>query len=146
MRKPATLFALIASTSIVLAHSGATGIVKERMEGMGSLSQSMKALVQMAKSDAVDPGKVGDIAREIQNHSGEAMTKRFPEEPQQMVSEAAPLIWQDWDKFVEISDDLFQSAVRLEAQAGSSELELNSFVKEMGATCSSCHKEFRIKK
>lgn len=146
MRNHIAVLALVTSTTIVLAHSGATGIVKKRMDGMGSLAQSMKALAQMAKSDEIDRVKIADIARDIQNQSGEAMTKRFPEKPQQMISEAAPLIWQDWEQFVRISDDLLQSANKLEMQAGANDLDLNSFIKEMGATCSSCHKDFRIKK
>lgn len=146
MRTRLAIIALIASSGLVLAHSGATGIVKERMDGMGSLAQSMKALAQMSKSGERDPAKIAEVARAIQSQSGDAMTARFPEDVQQMVSEAAPLIWQDWERFAQISDELFQAAADLETQAGSSDLDLNVSIKQMGATCSSCHKDFRIKK
>lgn len=72
------------------AHSGAVGIVKERMDGMTALAASMKSLVGMQKSGNVDLGKVQDAAQVIQSHSGDAMTGRFPEGSLPMVSEASP--------------------------------------------------------
>ena len=86
MKKSTIFFALFASATVAFAHNGATGITKERMDGMGSLAKSMKALVQMLKSDDTDLERAADIAREIQAHSGEEMIKRFPPGPQQMIS------------------------------------------------------------
>ena len=146
MKKTACLFLLIGSAGFAFAHSGATGIVKERMDGMGSLAQSLKALVQMEKSDKVDFQKIAAIARQIQAQSGDAMTERFPEGHHQMVSEASPVIWEDWQRFEQISEELLQIAIRLEASAIAGGVNLGSAVKELGATCSSCHQRFRIKK
>lgn len=136
----------IATGTLALAHAGATGIVKERMDGMGTLAEAMKALVRMDKSGAVDPAQVTAIARAIQAQSGAAMTDRFPEGSLPKVSEATPLIWQDWDRFAAISNDLFQSAQRLEARANAPDLDLGAAVKELGATCKDCHADFRIEK
>ena len=146
MRKTVCLLLLIGSAGFAFAHSGATGIVKERMDGMGSLAQSMKALVQMERSEDIDLDKTAEIARQIQAQSGDVMTVRFPAGQQPMVSEASPAIWEDWDRFEQISEELLQVAIKLEASAMSGDVDLKSAVKELGATCSSCHQDFRIKK
>lgn len=146
MRKTLLAVAFIATGSLALAHTGATGIVKERMDGMGALANSMKALVTMTKSGEIDTDQVAEIARAIQSHSGKAMNDRFPEGSLPKVSEAAPLIWQDWDRFAAISDELYGVAQRMEIGAASQDFELTPFVKELGATCSACHGDFRIKK
>jgi cytochrome c556 len=117
MKVRIVLIALVASTALALAHTGATGIVKERMDGMPSLAQSMKALAQLAKSDDVDQRQVIEIARQIKKQSGVAMSQRFPIDEQQMVSEASPAIWENWKEFEQISDELFQAAVALESSA-----------------------------
>ncbi len=146
MRKTVCLLLLSGSAGFAFAHSGATGIVKERMDGMGSLAQSMKALVQMERSEDIDLDKTAEIARQIQAQSGDVMTVRFPAGQQPMVSEASPAIWEDWDRFEQISEELLQVAIKLEASAMSGDVDLKSAVKELGATCSSCHQDFRIKK
>lgn len=146
MKVRIVLMALVASTALALAHTGATGIVKERMEGMSSLAQSMKALAQLAKSDDVDQGQVIEIARQIKEESGVAMSQRFPIDEQQMVSEASPAIWENWKEFEQISDELFQAAVALESSALNGNMQLGQSLKQLGSTCNRCHKDFRIKK
>ncbi|MEO1747292.1 MAG: cytochrome c [Pseudomonadota bacterium] len=136
----------VTAGSIALAHSGATGIVKERMDGMGSLAASMKSLVGMHKTGAIDADSVRQIARTIKAHSGSALNARFPDGSLPKVSEASPKIWEDWDRFSEISGELFAVASRLETEATTPDLNLGGYVEELGATCSSCHKDFRIKK
>jgi len=137
---------LVATGSLALAHSGATGIVKERMDGMGTLAASMKSLVGLHKGGAVDAESVGRIARAMKAHSGRALTRRFPEGSMPPVSEASPEIWRDWARFVALSDALFAAADRLETEATSPGLDLGAHIEDLGATCSGCHKVFRIEK
>jgi len=128
------------------AHSGATGIVKERMDGMTALAASMKSLVGMSKSGNIDLDKVRDAAKVLQSHSGDEMTARFPEGSLPKVSEASPAIWTDWDRFSEIAQDLHTEAIRLDQATAVDALDLGEFVTRLGETCSACHKDFRIKK
>lgn len=146
MRKAALTAALFLSGSLALAHSGATGIVKERMDGMNVLARSMKSLAGMAKSGAIDPDQVKESAVAIQAHSGQALYRLFPEGSLQPVSEARQEIWQNWDRFAAISDALFETAGRLEREAASPGLNLGLYVKELGNSCATCHQEFRVKK
>lgn len=137
---------MLSASGFALAHQGATGIIKERMDGMEVLAQSMKALVQMERSGQTDLNKAAEIANQIQAHAGEAMTSRFSEGHQQKVSEASPTIWQDWESFEKIADGLFVAAAQLEIDAVAGDLNLGTAIKELGATCSSCHQDFRIKR
>lgn len=146
MRKTALTAALLMSGGLALAHSGATGIVKERMDGMNVLARSMKSLAGMAKSGDIDPVQVKESAVAIQAHSGQALYRLFPEGSLQPVSEAKLTIWQDWNRFAAISDALFETAGRLEREAASPDLDLGLYVKELGNSCSTCHQDFRIKK
>lgn len=146
MKRLFVIISLVIIAGSALAHSGATGIVKVRMDGMKSLGQSMKTLATMAKSGEIDSDVVLAVSRQIQNHSGKSMTELFPEGSLQGVSEAAPEIWDDWDRFTEISDSLFDIAIEMESAVMRSDFELDGWVKRISATCSSCHEDFRIKK
>ncbi|WP_297755321.1 cytochrome c [uncultured Shimia sp.] len=83
-----------------LAHSGATGVVKARMEAMKEMQEAVKAVApMMSGSAAYDAAAVRRAAETFLRHSGEAMTTNFPEGPVEPPSEALPTIWQDWDRF-----------------------------------------------
>ena len=90
-----------------LAHSGATGGVKERMDGMSVMGDAIKAITPMMRGQvAYDANAVRAFAEAVQNHSGEAMTKLFPEGSDGKPSEAKPNIWTDWEGFQELADQL----------------------------------------
>jgi cytochrome c556 len=89
------------------AHSGATGVVKERMELMGSIGDATKALSEMMKGSVeYDAAKVKSLAKTIEGHGGETMTVLFPKDSLDHPSEALPAIWTDWERFAEIADQL----------------------------------------
>ena len=152
------------------AHSGATGIVKQRMDLMDKIAESMKALAAMFRGKAAyDAKAVERAARIIEDHAGEAMTKMFPEGTNKKPSEALPVIWQDWDEFKAIADELKLYAGGLRTAAsnprGRGDKTAIGSVSEgadltadalktippdavfalTGRTCSACHKKFRLK-
>ena len=84
----------------VLAHSGATGVVKERMDGMMAMSKAIKAVTPVMRGKVdYDAARVRDFAATIKEHSGETMTKLFPEGSEEAPSVAKPRIWEDWSEF-----------------------------------------------
>ncbi len=121
--KPKTLAAagaliVIASTGVALAHGGATGIVKERMDLMASVGKSMKTITEMFQGEKpYDPAIIRKAASSIGSHGGEQMTKLFPEGSIQGPSESLPAIWQEWERFSELSVDLTKYANALAAAA-----------------------------
>ena len=112
-----TLAAFVAATMIAttaFAHDGATGVVKERMDHMKAMGASMKNLAKMVNGQvAYDAGEVSKIAGQFVSGSGEAMTKLFPEGTNPHPSEAKAEIWQKWDKFQHLADELKAQAETL---------------------------------
>ncbi len=168
------IFARVTATVLVsafaaaaLAHGGATGIVKERMDGMSAMAKAMKALAPMMKGEAVyDPATVAAGAGTIASHAGREITSKFPQGSGGMPSEAAEEIWTDWEAFVTLALELETAALALElasgreAGAGASATTAEAGIPEpvrsladmstrqlfgrVGKTCSGCHKQYRV--
>ncbi|MCR9111365.1 MAG: cytochrome c [Rhodobacteraceae bacterium] len=105
--------ALVASSVSLaaLAHSGATGVVKERMDAMGELSEAMKLLTPMMRGQAeYNPDAVRRAADTMIDHAGSDMTELFPEGSNDMPSEALDVIWEDWEEFAALAEALRTSA------------------------------------
>ena len=143
--------ALTAGGGASRAHEGASGIVAERMEMMKSLGDAMKRLASMYRGEApYDPVLVRDAAGIIGRHGGEHMTRMFPSGSHTHPSEALPAIWEDWDRFSELAEEL---AAHAESLAGSAdkgditgavtELPSRGEFARLGRVCSACHTEFR---
>ena len=103
---PGAMVASIISAA-ALAHGGATGIVKERMDGMGVMKEAMKVLTPMmqGKTD-YNAATVRSEAGKIAAHAGDALTKLFPEGSLDKPSEAKREIWQDWTSFSDLAAQL----------------------------------------
>ncbi len=110
--------ALSGLSTLALAHGGATGIVKERMDGMLAMSKVVKSLSVMMRGDIqYNADKVREGARLIQSHAGEALTKLFPEGAESHGSEAKPEIWSDWGSFSDYAERLALYSEGLEVVA-----------------------------
>ncbi len=108
----------------VLAHGGATGVVKERMELMEAVGKAMKSLTDMMRGkQEYDVDRVRAAARRIADHGGESLTKLFPENSLEGPTEALPEIWTDWDRFSVLADQLTAYAEALEAAAGNERMQ-----------------------
>jgi len=106
------------SSGVVMAHGGASGIVMERMDLMKEMKTSMKSMSAMFSGKAeYDEAVVKEAARAIERNSGEAMTKLFPEGSLHGPTEAKPEIWQEWDRFAALADQLKRYGAALEKAA-----------------------------
>ena len=136
---------LLVVCGMVFAHSGATGIVKERMELMKSIAEQMKTVGKMIKGeDDFDADKVANAARMIVDHA-EKVPEMFPEGSNDAPSEALPAIWQDWETFLQLTADMKLQAGNLLAAAANA-TDVNGIRPQFGAvgkTCSACHEDFR---
>lgn len=139
-------FALLGAGA-VFAHSGATGIVKERMEAMKAIGKTMKALGAMAKGDAAfSAAKMKAASETIKGHAGN-IDRLFPDTKKSRkshVTEAAPAIWEQKPEFLTLAKKMAEVAGGLETI--SSRNELGGQMKALAATCKGCHEKFRIKK
>lgn len=149
-RSTALAVALLAlAAGAALAHGGATGIVKERMDAMTDISRNVKSVGQMLKGTAAyNPEEIKRAADAIAGHAGDAMTELFPEGSLKSPSEASPAIWEEWPEFVTFADSLETSARALEdlAAQDADQKSVAAAFGKVAATCKTCHEAFRIKK
>ncbi|MCZ0812501.1 MAG: c-type cytochrome [Pseudomonadota bacterium] len=101
------------------AHSGATGVVKERMDAMKQMGEAIKRIKPMMSGEvAYDPAAVREAARAIAAESGDAMTRKFPEGTTDHPSETLPRTWEEWDRFASLAARLETAAEGLALAAG----------------------------
>ena len=103
----AAAIAVVGLAAGAIAHTGATGVVKERMAAMESIGASMKSLNAMMRGrESYDAERVRALALSIEGHGGDALTKLFPDNSLQHPTEARPEIWSDWNRFSALAEQL----------------------------------------
>ena len=137
---------LLASVPLVLAHKGATGVVKERMDLMKRQKDDMKVIGLMAKGKTpFDASKAAEAARDIEITAKE-IHELFPEGTIGHPSEAKAAIWSKWDSFTDDADALEASAKALAAALENGVPGWKSDFQAVTNACKACHKTFRAKK
>lgn len=130
-----TILIAVATSSVAvtaLAHGGATGIVKTRMDAMMALGASVKAVAPMMRREIpYDAEVVKSAAQVFATHSGDAMTELFPEGSGGGASEATPEVWSEWEQFEGLAAQLESYANGLALAAGNGLSEANAA--QMGA-------------
>ncbi|MEL6795155.1 MAG: cytochrome c, partial [Pseudomonadota bacterium] len=128
-----------------LAHIGATGVVKDRMDGMKIMAGAAKAL-GAAKAGAIpfSPELARRAAADLRT-SAVAARDQFPEGSLERPSEASPAIWTDRETFDRILEELIAAADALEA-AAEDEAAARAAADAVARTCKDCHGKFREKK
>ncbi len=92
---------------VVLGHGGASGVVKERMDAMKEMKDAMKSLSAMFSGKAdYDADKVRQAAAVLEQNAGQSLTGLFPQGSDHSPSEAKANIWQEWEQFGQMADDL----------------------------------------
>ncbi|MEL7462898.1 MAG: cytochrome c [Pseudomonadota bacterium] len=135
----------ILSSSAALAHFGATGVVKERMDGMKIMADAAKAL-GAAKAGVIpfSPALARRAAADLKT-SAAAARDQFPEGSLVHPSEASPAIWTDRARFDRILEDLIAAADALDA-AAEDEAAARLAADAVSQTCKDCHGSFREKR
>lgn len=146
----AGLFAVLAAAGLsfsVWAHSGATGVVKKRMEGMKVMGSAMGEVGDMFKGKReFDAERIAASARTVRTHALE-IEKLFPDTPMSRtskVSEALPAIWKKPEEFRKLARRLAERATALESTAGTGDKrKIRIDFARLAKTCASCHTDFR---
>jgi cytochrome c556 len=138
------LTVVLVGLRFVWAHEGATGITKERMDAMESMSKAMKAIrrcVEGNRNIAVLQAEV-DRIRELAIR----IPQWFPPGSDAKPTDALPAIWQRWPDFQERAAQLEQESARLAAMAASGDFKsIAAQFRVVGQTCSACHADYRQK-
>jgi cytochrome c556 len=114
----------------------------ELMEAQGQQAENINNAFAMG-SEGFDVGIIQRAAQAIALSSAQ-IPGLFPKGSTDPHSRALPAIWDNWDKFVQLSKQLEDQATSLSNAAGSGQDEkLQDKAKKMFATCKSCHDQFR---
>lgn len=108
-----TAIALTATmaAAVAVAHNGATGVVRERMEGMVAMRDAMRDLTPMMRGEAPhDPAAIATAGQAIAKHAGEAMTTLFPEGTGGGASFAKEAVWAAPQDFAALAEELQRHA------------------------------------
>lgn len=144
MKSALTFLAAFVVATTAFAHSGATGVVKERMDMMKDLGATLKALATMTRSGEHDSELVRKSAQDIQRHAVH-LPKMFPIGSDKIPSEAGAAIWQQQQRFKALFAKMGKAAELLEKSARHQGMT-TAQIKVIQIYCRECHKDFRVKK
>lgn len=131
------------SATLTLAHQGATGIVKTRMDNFSQSQRDLKSSFTAVKAGDWE----GVIAKaRAMAKWGQKIPSMFPEGSNNPPSEASPKIWEDMSGFTAASLDFVAAAENVIATAETAnKKDTIAALKALGQTCSACHKNYRVK-
>ena len=133
---------LILFSTILFAHSGATGIIKERMEYFTQNKKNLKAIKSHINKG--DLAAIVPLASQIKDWA-KKMPDYFPSGSDEKPSEADPKIWTDFDGFksAALENQVAANLLRLAAENGDIDEVIRAF-ESTATTCKSCHKSYRL--
>ena len=137
----AALALSLSSPPAALAHKGAMGIVKERMDKFEASEKATKRIKQ-----ALFRGDTAVITAEAEFLVSWAseMESYFPKNSNQSPSEARDEIWLQWDDFVgaiQVCENA--SKALIDAAAMEEPRAIRGVFSDMTKSCKSCHQKFR---
>lgn len=142
------LAAVFVGASVAVSHSGATGVVKERMMAMKDIGVRMKILAAMVRGiTPFDAASAKEAADAIAVHARD-VPRLFPKGSRHGPSEAVEKIWLEWPQFVaeaKTLEDRADSFGRLTGTAMSG-TDLGRAFGDIGRSWKSCHGRYREKK
>lgn len=144
------LLVLIAacSSAVTFAHSNATGVIKERMDGMNAMATHSKTVADMFKGkQTFEASAVREAAQSFIDH-GQLMVGLFPDTDFSRTGKhtrALSAIWDDAEAFEKTAEQFVMQSERLlvDAQSTTDEGVLKKSFFVATKNCSSCHKRFR---
>lgn len=136
---------VLAFASPSLAHEGASGIVKERMDAMKALGALTKSMAEKIKGNRNLASLAAD-AREIASLA-DKMPGWFPPGSTQSPTEAAAEIWTDFADFTAKAAALKAEADALAALAPIGDpAPIAAQFRTLAGACKACHERYRVKK
>ena len=132
---------MFSSSFVAMAHQGATGIVKDRMDRFAQTKTDIRNALRHADNGAFDD--VIETSRRIAEW-GRIMPDFFPEGSTQPPTESAPAIWDDFAGFTAAGLAMSTAADRVIAAAETADIDATvTAIQSLGQTCGACHRHYR---
>ena len=134
--------ALVLTSTAVLAHAD-SDLSDQREDVMKSYEKYLKSIGKMFRGQTdYDAAVVKAGAEQMQAHSGRYLLDLFPEGSGGDGTHAKPLIWEQWDDFSGLVNDLQKSSASLAANADTLE-SASPYYKDVMSSCKGCHKTYK---
>jgi len=146
MQKSIIVAILILTSAVygdAIAHSGAKGIVKERMDYFKASQDNLKKIRTHIRNE--NYASIIPLANSIASWSAK-MSDYFPAGSNMKPSEASPKIWSDFEGFMAAAQSNWKATISLSkaAEIGDRDSVIAAF-RETAESCKSCHKTYRLK-
>lgn len=135
------IVAIVLSGAAIHAHSVENPVVQKRMDLMKEIKSAIGVLGGMAKGTIAFDVVAATAAQATLIEQSELVATTFEANETDPKSEALPSIWENWDTFVEMADDLTFAAEGLDVTSLDG---VRGGLGNIGASCGACHKKFRM--
>ena len=135
------IVAMVLSSVAIHAHSVENPVVQKRMDLMKEIKSAIGVLGGMAKGTIAFDVVAATAAQTTLIEQSELVATTFEANETDPKSEALPSIWENWDTFVEMADDLTFAAEGLDVTSLDG---VRGGLGNIGASCGACHKKFRM--
>ena len=135
------IVAMVLSGAAIHAHSVENPVVQKRMDLMKEIKSAIGVLGGMAKGTIACDVVAATAAQTTLIEQSELVATTFEANETDPKSEALPSIWENWDTFVEMADDLTFAAEGLDVTSLDG---VRGGLGNIGASCGACHKKFRM--
>jgi Cytochrome c556 len=133
----------ITASSVVFAHSGVKDKnVKERMMLMKEMANNTKIIGQMLKGKTSFDENEAKLALERLSSLSLKTPKVFQVNATDPKSEAKSNIWDEFDEFTKLSQDLAEATEVLAGSVGTIN-DLRPALKRVSSGCKACHSKYR---
>ncbi len=142
-----TVIALGFGVGALVAHEGATGIVKVRMDAMSAIATAQQAIkTSLENGDEVDFRSLKGQAA-VLNTSMFTLQDAFPEGSLDDISEASPKIWEDPDGFAGEMDKMNAAVQAFSMGVDMQDVDaIESAFEDFHGTCKGCHQDYRLER
>jgi cytochrome c556 len=131
----------LAAFSQLYAHTGASGVVKERMDNFKQSKASMKAIKTALRASDFDT--IASEASSI-NTWANNLVEHFPEGSNPPPSEALGLIWEEFEQFKDRAGAQIDASFELREAAESRDIEASTqSFSDLAQSCKACHDDYR---
>ena len=135
------IVAMVLSGAAIHAHSVENPVVQKRMDLMKEIKSAIGVLGGMVKGTIAFDVVAATAAQTTLIEQSELVATTFEANETDPKSEALPSIWENWDTFVEMADDLTFAAEGLDVTSLDG---VRGGLGNIGASCGACHKKFRM--
>lgn len=135
------IVATVLSGAAIHAHSVENPVVQKRMDLMKEIKSAIGVLGGIAKGTIAFDVIAATAAQTTLIEQSELVATTFEANETDPKSEALPSIWENWDTFVEMADDLTFAAEGLDVTSLDG---VRGGLGNIGASCGACHKKFRM--